>query len=91
MSDFEELYPFFKGSNSSMQLMLNRIGNLKLPNYKESTVQGVTDISKQLASRGGFAQQDRMIKDKRRSLDRATLYSYQAALIKKYVLLKQPQ
>ena len=85
MPDFEELYPFFKGSNSSMRLMLNRMGNLKLPNYKESTVQGVTDMSKTLTARGGFAQQDRMIKDKRRSLDRATLYSYQGALIKKQI------
>ena len=85
MSDFEELFPFFKGSNGSMRLMLNRMGNLKLSDYKESTVQGVTDMSKQLAARGGFAQQDRMIKDKRRSLDKATLYSYQAALIKRQI------
>lgn len=85
MSDFEELFPFFKGGNGSMRLMLNRMGNLKLSDYKESTVQGVTDMSKQLAARGGFAQQDRMIKDKRRSLDKATLYSYQAALIKRQI------
>ena len=85
MSDFEELYPFFKGSNSSMRLMFNRMGNLGMPKYNESTVQGATDMSKQLTARGGFAQQDRMIKDKRRSLDRATLYSYQGALIKKQI------
>lgn len=85
MSDFEELYPFFKGSNSSMRLMFNRMGNLGMPKYNESTVQGATDMSKQLTARGGFAQQDRMIRDKRRSLDRATLYSYQGALIKKQI------
>lgn len=32
---------------------------------------------------GGFFQQDRMIRDKRRSLDKALKYSYQAATIKK--------
>lgn len=85
MSDFEELFPCFKGSNSSMRLMLNRIGKLELPDYKDSTVQGAIDMSKTLTARGGFAQQDRMIKDKRRSLDRATLYSYQGALIKRQI------
>lgn len=85
MPDFEELFPCFKGSNSSMRLMLNRIGKLELPDYKDSTVQGATDMSKTLTARGGFAQQDRMIKDKRRSLDRATLYSYQGALIKRQI------
>lgn len=83
MPDFEELFPCFKGSNGHLRLMLNRISKCDLPNYKESTVQGITDMQKTLAARGGYAQQDRMIKDKRRSLDRATLYSYQAALIKK--------
>nr|DAK59261.1 MAG TPA: hypothetical protein [Caudoviricetes sp.] len=46
MVDFEELFPCFEGSNSSMRLMLNRMGNLKIPKYNESTVQGVTDMSK---------------------------------------------
>ena len=55
MSDFEELFPCFKGSNSSMRLMLNRIGKLELPDYKDSTVQGATDMSKTLTARGGFA------------------------------------
>lgn len=36
-----------------------------------------------LQANGGNAQQERMIFDKRRSLDRAVLYSYQGALIKK--------
>ena len=33
--------------------------------------------------RGGTSQQDRMIKDKRESLDKAVLYSYQGAKVKK--------
>ena len=40
-------------------------------------------MAKKLQANGGFPQQDRMIRDKRRSLDRATLYSYQGALVKK--------
>lgn len=85
MPDFEELFPCFKGTNSSMSLMMARMGNLGKPVYHESTVQGATDMAKQLAARGGFAQQDRMIKDKRRSLDKATLYSYQAAWVKRQI------
>jgi hypothetical protein len=33
-------------------------------------------MAKRLQANGGFPQQDRMIRDKRRSLDKATLYSY---------------
>jgi hypothetical protein len=36
-----------------------------------------------LSQMGGRAQQDRMIRDKRRSLDKALLYSYQSAFVKK--------
>lgn len=85
MSDFEELFPCFKGTNAAMRLMQGRMGNLGKPVYHESTVQGTIDMSKQLAARGGFAQQDRMIKDKRRSLNKATLYSYQAAWVKRQI------
>ena len=37
-----------------------------------------------LKQHGGRTQQERMIRDKRRSLDKALLYSYQAAFVKKY-------
>lgn len=40
-------------------------------------------MAKRLRLRGGSPQQDRMIKDKRWSLDHAVLYSYQAAKIKR--------
>ena len=40
-------------------------------------------MAARLNQHGGFPQQDRMIKDKRRSLDRAVLYSYQGAKIQK--------
>ena len=36
-----------------------------------------------LSVRGGGAQQDRMIKDKRETLDRVVLYSYQGAVVSK--------
>ena len=41
------------------------------------------NMRKRLELRGGFDQQDRMIKDKKESLERALLYSYQGAKIKK--------
>ena len=40
-------------------------------------------MAARLSYRGGTAQQDRMIKDKREALDRVVLYSYQGARIKK--------
>lgn len=79
----EELYPYFKGKNSNLRLMNTRIGNLDLPRYKPDTVQGAKDMASRLESKGGFPQQDRMIRDKRRSLDKATIYSYQGAWVKK--------
>ena len=81
--DMEELFPYFKGKNSNLRLMNTRMGNLDLPRYKPDTVQGEIDMAKRLEAKGGFPQQDRMIRDKRRSLDKATLYSYQGAKVKK--------
>ena len=43
---------------------------------------GIDNQRTLLEMNGGSAQQERMIFDKRRSLDRAVLYSYQGALIK---------
>ena len=40
-------------------------------------------MRKRLEYRGGEAQQDRMIKDKRKTLDHAVLYSYQGAKVRK--------
>ena len=79
----EGLYPYFKGKNSVLRIMNTRIGNQDLPRYKPDTVEGATEMAKKLQANGGFPQQDRMIRDKRRSLDKATIYSYQGALVKK--------
>ena len=85
-----ELYPYFKGKNSNLRLINQRMGNLDLPRYKPNTVKGAEDMAKRLQIQGGFPQQDRMIRDKRRSLDKATLYSYQGALVKKQLYDFQP-
>ena len=86
----EELFPYLAGKNSNLRLMNIRMGNQDLPRYKPNTVEGVTDLSKRLQAKGGYPQQDRMIRDKRRSLDKATLYSYQGALVKKQLYDFQP-
>lgn len=43
---------------------------------------GINMMAQRLKTRGGEVQQNRMIKDKRWSLDHATKYSYQAAKIR---------
>lgn len=55
------------------------------PVQNSSSVQGVNMLARHLYNAGGFAQQDRMIKDKRRTLDRVVLYSYQGAKVRKYI------
>lgn len=83
-NSMEELFPYFKGKTSTLRLMNNRLGNQDLPRFKSDTVEGANEMAKRLTAHGGFPQQDRMIRDKRRSLDKAVLYSYQGALIKKH-------
>lgn len=68
---------------TSLRLMANRLGSISLPKYYKDTVDTANLMAEHLNARGGFPQQERMIRDKRKSLDRATLYSYQACLIKK--------
>jgi hypothetical protein len=60
-----------------------RLGNIDLPKYTPDTVDAANLMAHRLIEHGGLPQQDRMIKDKRHSLDMATKYSYQAALVKK--------
>ena len=49
----------------------------------QTSLEGIYHQSELLNNMGGHAQQERMIYDKKRSLDRALLYSYQGADIKK--------
>lgn len=44
---------------------------------------GFINMANRLKYRGGAAQQDRMIRDKRKTLDDAVLYSYQGARVRK--------
>lgn len=68
---------------SALKLMARRMGDIDLHPFFHSTVDGAEDMAERLTARGGFPQQERMIRDKRHSLDKATLYSYQAALVRK--------
>lgn len=80
----ERLYPKVQGTNSSLDLLNSRLGNIEFPKYYPDTVSGANKMAKQLKdARGGFSQHNRMIKDKRHSLDKAMLYSYQTAWIQR--------
>ena len=79
----EGLQPYFKGKTSSLRLMNSRLGNMDFPHYKPDTVEGALEMAARLKTAGGFPQQDRMIRDKRRSLDNATKFSYQGAWVKR--------
>ena len=46
-------------------------------------IPGLSVMSKRIATMGGASQQDRMIKDKKLTFDRALKYSYQAAQVRK--------
>jgi len=63
--------------------MGSRLGNTDFPHYYKDTVENANHLAKALSMRGGFPQQERMIRDKRKSLDKATMYSYQACWVKK--------
>lgn len=84
-------------SNASLNLMLRRLGvfndskptsaPLERPNPLKNkgmdSIEGVNKIAARLKVNGGYYQQERIIFDKRRSLERALLYSYQSANVKK--------
>lgn len=78
----ETLYPYVHGKNS-MALMQQRLGHVNVPIYPGTTVEGSADLAKRLQSMGGYPQQNRMIRDKRNTLDNATKYSYQGAWVKR--------
>ena len=73
--------------NTSLNLMGGRLGNFySAPRQIDGTkdqittsLEGIEHQSNILVYNGGHQQQNRMILDKRRSLDRALVYSYQGA------------
>ena len=66
---------------------------LKTPKQLKNNynIDGLNDQSLRLGLNGGYRQQERMIFDKRRSLDRALLYSYQGANILKVSAVEDEQ
>ena len=84
MKRYEKLYPANLGANITLKLMAGRLGNLDIPpKYYPDTIDNANLMASELTQRGGLPQQERMVKDKRKSLDKATLYSYQAVRVKK--------
>ena len=55
-------------------------GSPQIPKF--NSFSGLNNLASRLEAAGGPSQQSRMVRDKRRSLDRAVLYSYQGAFIK---------
>lgn len=71
--------------NLSLNLIGGRTGqNLKKEHDPDREIEGIVEMSKHLNYHGGYFQQNREIKDKQRSLQKALLYSYQGAFVKKY-------
>ena len=70
--------------NLSLNLIGRRTGNLDKVHDPIKTIDGINEIAKQLNYHGGYFQQNREIKDKQKSLQKALLYSYQGAFVKKY-------
>lgn len=70
-------------SKHTFKLMKGRLGIYdKLPynpNLTDPEIDGIKDQATRMRYHGGNRQQERMIKDKRRTLDRAVWNSYQAA------------
>lgn len=70
-------------NNRMMRSMLARMGYSSAPNFTPNQVDGVNLQAARLVQEGGLTQDNRMIRDKKRSLDKAVLYSYQRAFVRK--------
>lgn len=80
-------------SRVPFRLMKGRLGvyDKKPFESEKNSIEGIEEQSMRLRQMGGNRQQERMIKDKRRSLERALWSSYQAAeVIKTDADLKRP-
>lgn len=65
-------------------LIRGRLGVFQKPEFQPSVdIAGVNDQYTRLSAAGGGLQQERMIRDKRKSLDRAVWFSYQGAEVRK--------
>ena len=63
--------------------MQARLGVFEKPPFQDMSIEGVNEQALRLRQMGGHRQQERMIKDKRRTLDRAVHFSYQAAEVRR--------
>lgn len=68
---------------ASRILMAERLGYVYEPYFGKPELTALEQNNKRLIQQGGLFQQDRMIKDKRRSFVRALYHSYQGAYIRK--------
>ncbi len=59
------------------------MGYNSAPEFELGSIPGIKPLARHIYQMGGRTQQERIIKDKRRTLDRALLYSYQAGFVKK--------
>ena len=73
----------YKLGNHPFGLMKGRMGIYDKQPFKDMSIEGINKQSVHLHQAGGHRQQERMILNKRRSLDRAVWYSYQGAEIVK--------
>lgn len=72
--------------NPSLSLMAGRLSlfpSINPPKPNTTILDGIDSQSVRLGRNGGYTQRERMVYDKRRSLDRALKYSYQAAKVRK--------
>ena len=70
-------------ATSALRNLGGRMGYLSSPSFEKNGIDGVNILARHLYQMGGRTQQERMIRDKRRSLNKAVLYSYQGAFVKK--------
>ena len=72
-------------SHVPFRLMKGRLGvyEKRQFNDEKASIEGVVEQATRFQQAGGNRQQERMIKDKRRSLDHAVWFSYQAAEVVK--------
>ena len=70
--------------NESLRAMNARLGNIEVPVKVPSEIEGINDMTHRINIMGGFPQQDRMIRDKYRTLLRALKSSYQGAWVRKH-------
>lgn len=68
-------------NKQTFRMMKALLGTYDKTPYQGSPVEGVENMSLRLRAAGGHKQQERMIQDKRKTLERALRFSYQAAEI----------